>query len=133
MTTSPCWPSARSRAAAAVAAAGTAAAAGGGGNNAVFDGRNLFFKLKCFGEDKKGKCLTRATALKTKGGKRVTFPIQRVVKAKKGKIVRARVRFRFRSELAESKSVVLKSVLRSNRADKTKVTKYKKLRLIDRG
>jgi hypothetical protein len=104
-----------------------------GGNNAVFDGRNLFIKLKCFGEQgDNGKCFTRATALKTKGGKRFTFPIQRVVKAKKGKVIRARVRFQFRSELEQTKSIVLKSVLRTDRDDKSKTTKFKTLKLIDR-
>jgi hypothetical protein len=104
-----------------------------GGNNAVFDGRNLFIKLRCFGEQgDNGKCQTRATALKTKKGVRYTFPIQRIVKAKKGKVIRARVRFQFRSELEKRKSIILKSVLRTDRDDKTKVVKYKKLKLIDR-
>jgi hypothetical protein len=104
-----------------------------GGNNAVFDGRNLFIKLRCFGEQgKNGKCLTRATALKSKKGVRYTFPIQRVVKAKKGKVIRARVRFQYRKELEQRKSIILKSVLRTDRQDKTKATDYKKLKLIDR-
>jgi hypothetical protein len=112
--------------------------AGGGngtspGNNAIFDGRRLFIKLKCFGvKNAKGKCLTRATALKNKKGKRYTFPIQRVVNAKKGKVVRARVRFRFRRELERRSHIVLKSVLRTSRKDKSKTTKFKKLKLIDR-
>ena len=102
----------RATAAAAVAAAVAAAARrrrqtggnggnGGGANNAsaVFDGRNLFIKLQCFGVSKRGKCWDRATALKSKGGTRYTFPIQRVVKAKKGKVIRARVRFQYRKEL----------------------------------
>lgn len=105
-----------------------------GGGSATFDGRNLFIKLKCFGvKNKKGKCHTRATALKSKGGTRYTFPIQRVVKAKKGKVVRARVRFKFRKELEQRNSIVLKSVLRTSRQANTKVAKFEKLKLIQRG
>ncbi len=111
---------------------------GGGGNNpgggnAILDGRNLFIKLQCFGEGKNGKCLSRATALKSKDGARYTFPIQRVVPMKGGKVVRARVRFKFIKELSKQRTVVLKSVLRDNRKDQSKVTKYKKLTLIKRG
>ena len=115
---------------------GTAGGGGGaaGGNDAVFDGRNLFIQLKCFGEQgSDGKCLSRATAVKSKGGTRYTFPIQRIVKAKKGKIIRARVRFKFRKELERRNSITLKSVLREDRRDKDKVTKYKKLKLLQRG
>jgi hypothetical protein len=54
------------------------------------------------------------------------------VKAKKGKVIRARVRFQYRSELEKRNSITLKSVLRTDRDDDTKVTKYKKLKLIDR-
>ncbi|HEX2128626.1 MAG TPA: hypothetical protein VHF58_05365 [Solirubrobacterales bacterium] len=104
-----------------------------GGRNAFFDGRNLFIKLRCFGEQgDNGKCLTRATALKSRKGARYTFPIQRVVKAKKGKIIRARVRFQYRKELEKRNSVVLKSVLRTDRDDESKEIKYKRLKLIDR-
>ena len=35
------------------------------------------------------------------------FPIQRIVKAKKGKVIRARVRFRFRKALERRKSIIL--------------------------
>ena len=115
---------------------GTGGGGGGGGtggNQAVFDGRNLFIKLKCFGvKNENGKCHTRATALKKKGGTRYTFPIQRVVKAKKGKVIRARVRFRFRKKLEKQKSIVLKSVLSEDRKRTDKVTKFKKLKLIDK-
>lgn len=104
-----------------------------GGGSAIFDGRRLFIKLRCFGEQgDNGKCLTRATALKGKNGKRYTFPIQRVVNAKKGKVIRARVRFQFRKELQERKTVILKSVLRTDRKDDTPVVKFKKLKLIDK-
>jgi hypothetical protein len=108
---------------------------GGGANNAsaVFDGRNLFIKLQCFGVQKSGKCWDRATALKSKGGTRYTFPIQRVVKAKKGKVIRARVRFQYRKELERRNTITLRSVLGTSRKDKTKVTKFKKLNLINRG
>jgi hypothetical protein len=108
---------------------------GGGANNgsAVFDGRNLFIKLSCQGVSKNGKCWDRATALKSKKGTRYTFPIQRVVNAKKGKVIRARVRFQFRSELERQRSITLRSVLGTSRDDKSKVTKYKKLTLIKRG
>ena len=99
----------------------------------MFDGRNLFINLKCFGEQgRNGKCQTRATAFKVKNGTRYTFPIQRIVSAKKGKIIRARVRFQFRKELERRKSIILRSVLRENRQDDSKVTVYKKLKLIDR-
>jgi hypothetical protein len=103
-----------------------------GGGSAVFDGRNLFIKLQCFGVQQNGKCQTRATAFKTKGGTRYTFPIQRIVDAKRGKVIRARVRFQFRSELERRKSIVLKSVLRESRKDKSRTIKYKTLKLIDR-
>jgi hypothetical protein len=108
---------------------------GGGANNgsAVFDGRNLFIKLSCQGVSKHGKCWDRATALKSKKGTRYTFPIQRVVNAKKGKVIRARVRFQFRSELERQRSITLRSVLGTSRDDKSKVTKYKTLTLIKRG
>ena len=100
----------------------------------MFDGRNLFIKLKCFGEQgSDGTCQSRATALKGKGATRYTFPIQRTVNAKKGKIIRARVRFQFRKELERAKSITLKSVLRENRNDESKTTKFKKLKLIQRG
>jgi hypothetical protein len=110
----------------------------GGGNNpgggsAIFDGRNLFLKLKCFGVQRKGKCRSRATALQSKRGKRLTFPIQRKVRAKKGKVVRARVRFKFRKELEQRRKIVLRSVLTTGRNDRTKTAKYKTLKLIKRG
>jgi hypothetical protein len=112
---------------------------GNNGNNnpnntsAVFDGRNLFIKLQCFGVSKHGKCWNRATALKGKHGKRYTFPVQRVVKAKKGKVIRARVRFQFRNQLEHQRTITLRSVLRTSRKDKSKRTKYTKLQLIKRG
>jgi hypothetical protein len=109
---------------------------GGGANNgsAVFDGRNLFIKLTCQGVSKNGKCWDRATALKSKKGTRYTFPIQRVVNAKKGKVIRARVRFQYRSELERQRTITLtlRSVLGTSRDDKSKQTKYKKLKLIKR-
>jgi hypothetical protein len=110
---------------------------GGGGanpsnNSAVLVGRQLFIKLKCFGVSAKGKCVTRATAFKSKGGTRYTFPIERVVKAKKGKVVRARIKFRYSDEIARQRSIVLKSVLRETRKSKQKKTKFKELALIKR-
>jgi Thrombospondin type 3 repeat len=114
----------------------------GGGNNqgganpnnssAVLVGRQLFIKLQCLGVSKHGKCVTRATAFKSKGGTRYTFPIQRVVKAKKGKVVRARIRFEYLDELTQQRSIVLKSVLRETRKSKQKKTKFKELALIKR-
>ena len=104
-----------------------------GNGNAVFDGRNLFIKLECLGISKKGKCWDRATALKSKKGTRYTFPIQRVVNAKKGKVVRARVRFQFRSELERQRTVTLRSVSRPSRRSKDKTTRYTKLKLIKKG
>jgi hypothetical protein len=114
----------------------------GSGNNgngnpnntsAVFDGRNLFIKLQCFGVSRHGKCWNRATALKGKHGKRYTFPVQRVVKAKKGKVIRARVRFQYRNQLEHQRTITLRSVLKTSRKDKSKRTKYTKLQLIKRG
>jgi hypothetical protein len=103
-----------------------------GNGNAVFDGRNLFIKLDCLGISKKGKCWDRATALKSRKGTRYTFPIQRVVNAKKGKVIRARIRFQYRSELERQRTITLRSVLGTSRDDKSKQTKYKKLKLIKR-
>ncbi len=116
---------------------GGGSAGGGGsggvaGNNAVFDGRNLFIKMRCLGVQTKGKCFSRATIFRTQGGTRYTFPIQRVVSAKKGKVVRARIRFQYRSELQELDSVTLKSVLRESRQAKERTTKFTKLTLIKR-
>jgi Thrombospondin type 3 repeat len=108
----------------------------GGGNpnntNAVLVGRQLFIKLQCFGVSERGKCVTRATAFKSKGGTRYTFPIERVVKSKRGKVVRARIRFQHLDELAQQRSIVLKSVLRESRKSKQKTTKYTELTLIKR-
>jgi hypothetical protein len=104
-----------------------------GGGRAILDGRNLFITLKCYSVQKRGKCFSRATALKSKKGKRYTFPIQRKVKSKKGKVVRARIRFRFRSELEQRRSIVLRSVLRTNRNGKKQAVKYERLKLIKRG
>jgi hypothetical protein len=113
---------------------------GGGGTNgtprpgqAILDGRNLFIKLKCYNVARKGKCFSRATALKSKGGRRYTFPIQRKVQKNKGKVVRARIRFQFRSELERRRSIVLKSVLRTERNGKKQAIKYERLKLIKRG
>ena len=105
---------------------------GVGDGQAVFDGRNLFVNLKCFGVSKKGKCFSRATIYKSKGGTRYTFPIQRVVSTNNGKVIRARIRFQFRKELEQRDSVVLKSVLRTDRNSKEKTTKFKTLELIKR-
>ena len=108
----------------------------GGGQNVFFDGSHLFFKLKCHGLSKKGKCKVRATALtKKKGGKRITFPIQRKVKAKKGKIVKARVRDRFRDKLERKKKILIRSKVHTGprkNPDKEKL-KFKKRKLIQRG
>ena len=74
-----------------------------GTGNAVFDGRNLFIKLDCLGVSKKGK------------------------------VIRARVRFQFRSELERQRTVTLRSVLRTSRRSNDKTTKYTKLKLIKKG
>jgi hypothetical protein len=55
-----------------------------------------------------------------------------MVSAKKGKVIRARVRPQYREELERRKSIVLRSVLGKSRRDKSKTTKFKKLTLIDR-
>jgi hypothetical protein len=101
-------------------------------NGAVLAGRDLFIKLQCFGVSAHGKCFSRATAFKSKGGTRYTFPIQRVVNAKNGKVVRARIRFQYLDELRQARSIVLKSVLRTSRTAKDKSTEYKELTLIKR-
>jgi hypothetical protein len=101
-------------------------------SSACFDGRRLFINLKCYGVKKNGRCFTRATALKSKNGKRYTFPVQRKVK-KRGKLVRARIRFRFRSELEQRRSIVLRSVLRTERNGKKQAIKHERLKLIKRG
>jgi hypothetical protein len=111
---------------------------GGGGTrpgdgSAILDGRNLFIKLKCYGVQKRGNCFSRATALKSKNGRRYTFPVQRKVDAKKGKTIRARIRFQFRSELEQRRSIVLKSVLRTERNGKKQAIEYERLKLIKRG
>lgn len=103
-----------------------------GAGSAVFDGRHLFIKLRCFGVQRHGKCWVRATALASKNGKRYTFPVQRVVRAHKGKVVRARVRFQFRRKLEQSRTVTLRSVLSENRSTTRKKTRHTKLRLINR-
>jgi hypothetical protein len=54
------------------------------------------------------------------------------VKAKKGKVVRARIRFQYLDELSRQRSIVLKSVLRETRRSKQKKTKFKELALIKR-
>jgi hypothetical protein len=63
---------------------------------------------------------------------RYTFPIQRVVSAKNGKVVRARIRFQYLDELQRARSIVLRSVLRTSRDAKQKTTEYKELTLIKR-
>ena len=105
-----------------------------GGNQAIFDGRNLFIRLNCFGVTEDGKCFSRATVYSGKNGTgtRFTFPVERVVSANSGKVIRARIRFQFRKELEEASSVVLKSVLRTDRHSKDKSTKFKTLQLIKR-
>jgi hypothetical protein len=104
-----------------------------GGGVGIFDGRNLFLKLKCLGTQKNGKCRVRATALAGKKGKRLTFPIQRKVK-KKGKVVRMRVRFQFRKKLERRNNVTLRSVVTTGslRNPDEKDTKFSKIRIIDR-
>ena len=74
-----------------------------GGGHAVFDGRNLFLQLKCLGLHAKNRCHVRATALAAKqGGRRYTFPVQRKVRAKKGKVVRAASPLRFTDSFSEA-------------------------------
>ena len=101
--------------------------------SACFDGRRLFIQLRCYGVQKRGHCYSRATALKSKNGTRYTFPVQRKVSAKKGKLVRARIRFRYRSELERRRSIVLRSVLRTERNGKKQAIEYTRLKLITRG
>ena len=101
-------------------------------SSACFDGRRLFIHLKCFGVSQHGRCFSRATALKSKKGTRYTFPIQRKLNNTKGKLVRARIRFQFRSELERRRSIILKSVLRTSRHSKDKTTNYMRLKLIKR-
>ena len=103
-----------------------------GNNGAVLAGRDLFIKLQCFGVSEHGKCFSRATAFKSKGGTRYTFPIQRVVSAKHGKVVRARIRFQYLDEIQQARSIVLRSVLRTSRNAKQKTSEFTELTLIKR-
>ena len=48
-------------------------------------------------------------------------------------MIRARVRFQYRNQLERQRSIVLRSVLKTSRKDKSKRTKFKKLQLIKRG
>lgn len=110
--------------------AGGGGGGGGAGNGgAVLKGKNLFLKLKCLGVARSGKCKVRATALMSKRGSRVTFPIQRKVRAKKGKVVRMRVRPRFVNQLQKQDRVLVRSKVRAG--EKRKV-RYKRYRLIKR-
>lgn len=103
--------------------------AGAGNGDAVLKGRNLFLKLSCLGVVRSGKCKVRATALMSKRGARVTFPIERKVRAKKGKVVRMRVRPRFVKQLHKQDRVLVRSQIKG--AGKRKV-RYTRLRLIER-
>ena len=107
-----------------------AGGAGGGGNGnggAVLHGKRLFLRLGCLGVASHGRCKVRAVAYSKRGKKaaRMTFPIERRVKAKKGKKVTLRVRPRFADELAKRKKVLIRSQLRAGDERKVKYRRYK--------
>lgn len=98
---------------------------GGGGGGAELNGNRLFLKLECLGIAKKGRCKVRAVAYSRKNGARMTFPIERRVKAKKGKKVTLRVRPRFVNDLAKRKKVLVRSQIKAGDERKTKFRRYK--------
>lgn len=102
---------------------------GAGKGDAVLEGRNLFLKLKCLGVGRSGKCKVRATALMSRRGARVTFPIERKVRAKKGKVVRMRVRPRFVKQLQKEERVLVRSKVR---AGEKRTLRFRRYRLIKR-
>jgi hypothetical protein len=118
--------------AAAGGGGGNGGATGGGGNGsgnggAVLRGNRLFLKLQCLGVARHGKCKVRAVAYSQRGkkGARMTFPIERKVKAKKGKKVTLRVRPRFVKELSKRKKVLVRSQIKAGDERKTKYRRYK--------
>ncbi len=102
---------------------------GGGGGGAVLRGDRLFLKLKCLGVTRHHKCKVRAVAYTRKGGARMTFPIERKIKSKKGKRVTLRVRPRFVKQLSRSKKVLVRSQLH---AGDRRAVKFKRYKLTER-
>jgi hypothetical protein len=98
---------------------------GGGGGGAVLDGNRLFLRLKCLGVATHHRCKVRAVAYSSKGGARMTFPIERKVKSKKGKRVTLRVRPRFIKQLSHSKNVLVRAQLHAGDRDAVKFKRYK--------
>ncbi len=107
---------------------GGSAGGGGGGNGAgpaTLEGKRLFLRLQCLGAAKRGQCKVRAVALASRKGARMTFPIERRVKAKKGKKVTLRVRPRFARELSKAKKVLVRTQIKAGDKRKTKFRRYK--------
>jgi hypothetical protein len=110
---------------------GGGGATGGGGNGgAILHGDRLFLRLQCLGVAEHGRCKVRAVAYSHRKGARMTFPIERRVRAKTGKKVTLRVRPRFVRELSKSKKVLVRSQVK---AGDRRTTKYKRYRLIEAG
>lgn len=109
--------------------AGGGSGGGAGNGGAVLKGKSLFLKLKCLGISRAGKCKVRATAMASKRGARITFPIERKVRAKKGKVVRLRIRPRFVKQLEKQDRVLVRSKVSAG--GKRKVS-FKRYRLIQR-
>jgi hypothetical protein len=97
---------------------------GGGGGGAVLRGDRLFLTLKCLGVTKHKKCKVRAVAYARKNGARMTFPIERKIKSKKGKRVTLRVRPRFVKQLSRSSKVLIRSQLKAGDRKKVKFKRY---------
>ena len=98
---------------------------GGGNGGAVLRGKRLFLRLQCLGVASHGRCKVRAVAYASKHGKRMSFPIQRRVNAKKGKKVTLRVRPRFVQELSKAKKVLVRSQVKAGGTRATKFKRYK--------
>ena len=97
---------------------------GAGGGGAVLNGNRLFLRLSCLGVQKQGRCKVRAVAYSSKNGARMTFPVERRVKAKKGKKVTLRIRPRFVKQLSSKDKVLVRSQVRAGDRRKTKYKRY---------
>lgn len=97
---------------------------GGGAGGAVLNGNRLFLRLNCLGVQKQGRCKVRAVAYSRRNGARMTFPVERKVKAKKGKKVTLRVRPRFVKQLTRKDRVLVRSQVRAGERRKTKYKRY---------
>ena len=101
---------------------------GPGGNpgdgNAMLRGNRLFLRLKCLGVQKQGRCKVRAVAHASKRGARLTYPVERKIKAKRGKVVALRVRPRFVKQLTSKDKVMVRSRIKAGDRRKTRYKSY---------